>query len=123
MPRVIGCLQPQRRQSDMQKQACQEKLQPLKEAGIIVRCKDSSTVTNLVVVPKKDMQGGWGDSRVAVDYRKINESTPTDRYKIPLPEDLFQSVSKSRWFSKIDLRQGFLQIPIPEGDQHFTAFY
>ena len=123
MPELGRIGQAPRRQSEMQKAACMEKLTPLVEAGIIERSTNTDAVTNLVVVPKKNEQGTWSDSRVAVDYRKINELTPTDRFVIPLPEDLFQSVGNSRWYSKIDLRQGFLQIPIPKELQHYTAFW
>ena len=113
----------QRRQSPLEKQACNKNLQPLVEAGIIRKCPIGDYATNLVVVPKKDSSGSWTDSRVAVDYRPINSLTPTDHYKIPLPEEIHQDVHGSKWFSKMDLKQGFLQIPIPEELQHLTAFW
>ncbi len=40
-----------------------------------------------------------------------------------LPEDLFRSVAGSTIFSKIDLRTGYLQIPVAEEDQPKTSFW
>ena len=60
---------------------------------------------------------------MAGDYRKINENTPTDRFGIPLPDDLFQKVKNATQYSKVDLRQGFMQIPMEESHQHYTAFW
>ena len=43
--------------------------------------------------------------------------------KYGMPEEIFQKVGKAVVFSKLDLRQGFLQIPIVEGDQAKTCFW
>ena len=40
-----------------------------------------------------------------------------------LPDSLFQQVGKARWFSKIDLRGAFHQVPVKEEDQYKTAFW
>ena len=62
-------------------------------------------------------------SRLAVDYRPVNKITPTDHYKIPLPDEIHEAVGNCKYFSKIDLRQGFLQIPIHPSLRHLTAFW
>lgn len=40
---------------------------------------------------------------------------------MPLQEDLFDSLSGSKYFSKVDLRQGYYQIRLAEGDEHLTT--
>ena len=40
-----------------------------------------------------------------------------------MAEELFQSLGKSRFFSKIDLRAGYFQLPIAPGSQDYTAFW
>ena len=40
-----------------------------------------------------------------------------------LPEDLFEKVGQSKWFTKIDLRGAFHQIPIHKDDQYLTSWW
>ena len=76
-----------------------------------------------VVVAKKDASGAWTDARFCVDERRINSNTLADRYTMPLPEQIFQDVNDCTYFSKIDLRAGFHQIPIAQEDQEKTTFW
>jgi hypothetical protein len=72
---------------------------------------------------KRDADGNWTDKRVTIDFRAVNRETVKDRYGLHKPEDLFQQVSKARYFTKIDLRSGFHQIRIKESDRPKTAFW
>jgi hypothetical protein len=76
-----------------------------------------------VVVAKKDPAGNWTDARFCVDERRINANTLPDRYGLPNPDQLFADVGDARFFSKIDLRAGFHQIPIAAEDQEKTTFW
>ena len=79
---------------------------------------------NPVVAAKKDPDTGlWTDHRMAQDYRSVNQHTPHDQYGLHRPEEIFQKVGKAVVFSKLDLRQGFLQIPIKAEDQAKTCFW
>ena len=84
----------------------------------------TACAVNPVVAAKKDPDTGqWTDHRMAQDYRPVNKHTPSDKYGMHRPEDLFQRCEGARVFSKLDLRQGFLQIPIRQGDQAKTAYW
>eukprot|EP00271_Cylindrocystis_brebissonii_P017890 TRINITY_DN4866_c0_g1_i3.p1 TRINITY_DN4866_c0_g1~~TRINITY_DN4866_c0_g1_i3.p1 ORF type:complete len:876 (-),score=-44.12 TRINITY_DN4866_c0_g1_i3:127-2661(-) len=60
--------------------------------------------------------------RMCVDYRQLNKITKKDRYPLPLINDLLTSLKGSQFFSLIDLRSGYNQVPIKVEDVEKTAF-
>lgn len=83
----------------------------------IVREGSSDFASRVVVVKKKD-----GLDRVCIDYRKVNEKIIKDRFPTPLVEDVLDSLQESKVFSTIDLKNGFLHIPLHENSQKNLAF-
>jgi hypothetical protein len=63
-----------------------------------------------------------GTLRLVVDYRKLNEVTKSNQYPLPLQGDLLKKVKDAKIFSKLDLRVGYNNIRIKEGDEWKTAF-
>lgn len=70
----------------------------------------------IVLVRKKN-----GDLRFCVDYRKLNQITLNDSHPLPLISDLLDSVKDAKYFSLLDLRSGYWQIPVAQEDRAKTA--
>ena len=78
----------------------------------IIRTSASSYTSPIVIIKKKD-----GSNRICVDYCKLNKVTVADPEPMNTPEDLFQHMGKSNYFSKIDLSKEYWQIPVAEKDK------
>ncbi|CAF1488885.1 unnamed protein product [Adineta steineri] len=63
-----------------------------------------------------------GEFRFIVDYRKLNAITRKDSYPQPTTEELLQRLGGHKWFTKLDLKAGYFQIPIQDCDKEKTAF-
>jgi len=68
-------------------------------------------------VPKKD-----GKRRMVQDYRYVNKFTVKNSYPLPLISDLVDNMGTKRVFTKMDLRWGYNNVRIKEGDEWKAAF-
>jgi len=59
---------------------------------------------------------------MCVDYRQLNSITYKDSYPLPHIDTCLGSMNGAVWFSTLDLRSGYYNIPIKESDKHKTAF-
>lgn len=83
----------------------------------IIQYSNNPYASPAVLVRKKD--GSW---RLCVDYRRLNQQTVKDRFPIPLIEDLMDELGGSAVYSKLDLRSGYHQLRMEQGEEYKTAF-
>lgn len=56
------------------------------------------------------------------DYKPLNEQTIINFFPIPLPEDIFNGLHGSKFFSTLDIKGAYHQILIDEQSRDYTAF-
>ena len=83
----------------------------------IIEPTASPWASNVVLVRKKD-----GSLRFCVDYRRLNAITYKDSYPLPLIDNCVNAVAGASWFSTLDLRSGYYNIPIADEDRDKSAF-
>lgn len=103
-------------QSPQERKALDEWLDEETRKGYIQKSK-SPLAAAVFFVPKPG-----GGIRLVQDYRKLNAITVKNRYPIPRITDLIDSLSQAKIFTKVDLRWGYNNVRIKEGDEWKTAF-
>jgi hypothetical protein len=99
-----------------------ERCKKFHEASFI-QPSNSNFVTVIVIPTKKDSVELWTEKRMCGDYRPFNLVTPQDRYPMPIPKELFDSIGDSNIFTIVDLRQGFNHIMLDAKDHKKTTFH
>ena len=82
-----------------------------------IQLSKSPQTSPVMFVPKKDSK-----RRMVQDYRYVNKFTIKNSYPLPLISDLVDNMGTKRVFTKMDLRWGYNNIRIKEGDEWKTAF-
>ena len=86
------------------------------EKGYISKSK-SPFASPFFFIKKKD-----GKLCPVQDYWKLNEYTIKNKYPLPLIPDLIAQVKDAWIFTKFDIRWGYNNVCIKEGDQHEAVF-
>jgi hypothetical protein len=82
-----------------------------------IRPSKSPLSSPVFFVKKKD-----GKLRFVQDYRRLNEITVKNRYPLPLVSDIINRLRGAKYFTKFDVRWGYNNIRIKEGDEWKAAF-
>ncbi|GFO04468.1 Pol polyprotein [Plakobranchus ocellatus] len=99
------------------KKKVEQELDNLERQGIISSVKSSDWATPIVPVLKAN-----GDVRLCGDYKTtVNPNLYAEKYTLPRMEDMLAQLEQGEKFSKIDLRQAYLQLPLDEASKSITT--
>jgi len=82
-----------------------------------IRPSKSPQILPVLFVGKKN-----GSKRMVMDYCNLNDQTVKNNYPLPLITDLINNMDNKKVFTKIDLRWGFNNVRIKEGDEWKGVF-
>ncbi|CAF3326464.1 unnamed protein product, partial [Rotaria sp. Silwood2] len=99
-----------------QRRELQDEIQKMTQTNQI-RPSNSPWSSPVIIHKKKD-----GGIRFLVDYRKLNSVTKKDCFPQPTTEELLNRLGGHRFYTKLDLKSGYFQLPIHETDKEKTAF-
>uniref|UniRef100_A0A8C5PIS1 Gypsy retrotransposon integrase-like protein 1 n=1 Tax=Leptobrachium leishanense TaxID=445787 RepID=A0A8C5PIS1_9ANUR len=89
----------------------------LEEQGVISKVERSAWASPIVPVKKSN-----GELRICGDFRMVlNSQLEVDQYPLPRVDDIFASLAGGQKFTKIDLRQAYLQFEVhPSSRKYLT---
>lgn len=94
----------------------EEYINDMLKSGVISP-SNSAWASPIILVDKKD-----GRKRVCVDFRKVNKILKKNSFPLNNIEDILSNLGQSKWFSTLDLKNGYWQIEVDEKDREKTAF-
>ena len=82
----------------------------------LIRESSSPWAAPIVLVERNEKH------RLCVDYRALNNVTKKDAFPVERPDAIFDALTGSKYFSGLDLRNGYNQIEMLEEHEPKTAF-
>ncbi|GFR63427.1 hypothetical protein ElyMa_001894800 [Elysia marginata] len=99
------------------KKKVEQELDNLEKQGIISSVRHSDWATPIVPVLKAN-----GDVCLCGDYKTtVNPNLEAEKYTLPPMEDMLAQLEQGVTFSKIDLRQAYLQLPLDDASKTITT--
>ncbi|XP_055615055.1 uncharacterized protein LOC129761361 [Toxorhynchites rutilus septentrionalis] len=107
---AVPVYQPTRRIPVPLDEAVDRKLDEMLKRDIIeIKTGPTTWVSPLVVVEKSN-----GEPRLCLDLRRVNEAVLREHHPMPSVDDYLAKLGRGRMWSKLDIREAFLQIELAE---------
>ena len=114
----IPAVMPPRRVPIALKAKLKAELERLENLHVIQKVTSPTDwVSNLVIAEKPN-----GKLRVCIDPQHLNKALKRSHYPLPLIEDVLPELKGVKVFSKIDLKEGYLQIELDGVSSMLTTF-
>ena len=95
----------------------EKELDRLQSLGIITPVQQSEWAAPIVPVPKQD-----GTVRLCGDFKTtIKQASTTETYPLPRIEGLFADLSGGKYFTKLDMSNAYLQLPLAEESKKYVT--
>ena len=123
-PRIFRSISPDcvfvatkcRRYSESDKKFIKEEISILLEG--IIEPSHSSWRSQVLITKDENHK-----KRVVIDYSQtVNRFTHLDAYPFPRIDELINEIAKSKYYSTVDLKSAYYQIPLATEDRKFTVF-
>src|SRR6266498_2800338 len=88
-----------------------------KTSNLRIHPSKSPMAAPVFFVKKKD-----GKLHLVQDYHALNAMTMKNKYPLPLIPELFAKLQGVKYFTKLDIRWGFNNVRIKEGDEWKAMF-
>ena len=106
-----------RRYSETDKKFIQEEVSKLLKDEIIEPSQSSWRAQVLITKDERHKK------RMVIDYSQtVNRFTHLDAYPLPRIDELINEIAKTKYYSTVDLKSAYYQVPLAKEDREFTAF-
>lgn len=83
----------------------------------IISPSSSEYASPIVLAKKKDLS-----LRLCIDYRRLNKNIVKDHFPFANIEEQLDKLQGAKFFSTLDLENGFFHVPVAEDSKKYTAF-
>ena len=99
------------------KEKVEKELDRLENLKIISPVQQSQWAAPIVPVTKRD-----GSLRICGDFKTtVNQASRTETYPLPRVDELFANLSGGKHFTKLDLSNAYLQLPLAEESKQYVC--
>ena len=117
-PNVAPTVMPPRRVPVALKEKLKNELDRLTQRKVISPIQEPTDwVSSMIAAKKPD-----GNIRLCIDPHYLNLALKRSHYPLPVIEEILPELSKAKVFSKVDLKEGFLQVELDEETSKLTVF-
>lgn len=102
--------------SNKEQEKIEQQIEEWLRQGVIEPAR-SPWCSRVVTVKKKD-----NTLRCCIDYRGVNGVTERDVYPLPTLSEILSSLNGQKYFTTLDLNQGYMQIRMSKDDKAKTGF-
>ena len=94
-----------------------DELDRMQKLGVITKVDEPTEWVNSMVVVKQP-----GKLRICLDPTDLNKWVMREHHHLPTPEETLSKITNARYFTKLDLKSGYWQLPLEENSSKLTTF-